>query len=246
VIGAGHPPARGGDVGRALIVNADDFGLSRGVNRGVIEAHERGIVTSASLMVRWPAAPEAGAYARAHPRLSCGLHFDFGEWAYRDGKWISLYHVVDVDDPAAVAAEARRQLDAFRRFVGADPTHLDSHQHVGNRETVKPALLELSRVLAVPLRGCTSIRYCGDFYGQDDRGEPHPQGITADALRRLILDLAPGVTELGCHPGFDDDVVSMYVHERMAEIAALCDPGVRETIDAAGVTLCSFSGVLVQ
>src|SRR5437870_3779943 len=43
---------------RYLIVNADDFGLSPGVNRGIIEAHEHGIVTSASLMVRWPAAGE--------------------------------------------------------------------------------------------------------------------------------------------------------------------------------------------
>ena len=42
---------------RAVIVNADDFGQSAGINRGIVEAHERGIVTSASLMVRWPAAP---------------------------------------------------------------------------------------------------------------------------------------------------------------------------------------------
>jgi len=46
---------------RYLIVNADDFGQSQGVNRGVIAAHEHGIVTSASLMVRWPAAIEAAA-----------------------------------------------------------------------------------------------------------------------------------------------------------------------------------------
>ena len=51
---------------RYLIVNADDFGLSPGVNRGVVQAHERGIVTSASLMVRQPAAGAAAACARAH------------------------------------------------------------------------------------------------------------------------------------------------------------------------------------
>jgi predicted glycoside hydrolase/deacetylase ChbG (UPF0249 family) len=56
---------------RAAIVNADDFGQSAGINRGIVEAHQRGIVTSASLMVRWHAASEAAAaYARAHPRLS--------------------------------------------------------------------------------------------------------------------------------------------------------------------------------
>ena len=61
---------------RYLIVNADDFGQSTGINKGVIQAHEEGIVTSASLMVRWPAAPEAAAYARNRPGLSVGLHVD--------------------------------------------------------------------------------------------------------------------------------------------------------------------------
>ena len=68
---------------RYLIVNADNFGLSVGVNHGIIETHEHGIVTSASLMARWPAA--AAAYARAHPRLGLGLHLDIGEWAHHYG-----------------------------------------------------------------------------------------------------------------------------------------------------------------
>src|SRR5215210_6058372 len=95
---------------RFLIVNADDFGQSPGVNRGVIAAHERGIVTSASLMVRWPAAAEAAAYARARPGLSVGLHVDLGEWVYRDGAWAARYEVARADDRAAVAAELARQL----------------------------------------------------------------------------------------------------------------------------------------
>src|SRR5688572_28379081 len=76
---------------RHLIVNADDFGFSPGVNRGIAEAHERGIVTSASLMVRWPAAAAAASYARARPELSVGLHLDLGEWVLRDGAWVPLY-----------------------------------------------------------------------------------------------------------------------------------------------------------
>ncbi|MGA2658858.1 MAG: ChbG/HpnK family deacetylase, partial [Verrucomicrobiota bacterium] len=61
---------KNGVLRRGLIVNADDFGLDPGVNRGIIKSHEYGIVTSASLMVRWPAAAEAAAYAREHPELS--------------------------------------------------------------------------------------------------------------------------------------------------------------------------------
>src|SRR5438046_10117756 len=94
---------------RTLIVNADDFGQSPGINRGIIAAHERGIVTSASLMVRWPAAVAAAAYARAHPRLSVGLHVDLGEAIYRAGEWIALYELVDRHDARAVDAEVRAQ-----------------------------------------------------------------------------------------------------------------------------------------
>ena len=52
-----------------VIVNADDFGFSSGINRGIVEAHERGVVTSTSLMVDQPAAGEGAAYAREHPGL---------------------------------------------------------------------------------------------------------------------------------------------------------------------------------
>src|SRR5207249_7492687 len=90
--------SRGMIAQRYLIVNADDFGLSPGVNRGIIKAHDQGIVTSASLMVRMPAAAEAAAYAREHPSLSVGLHCDLGEWTYRDRKWEPVYEVAPLDD----------------------------------------------------------------------------------------------------------------------------------------------------
>ena len=64
---------------RTLIVNADDFGRSAEINAGIVQAHRDGIVTSASLMVRWPAAVGAAAYARERPDLALGLHFDLGE-----------------------------------------------------------------------------------------------------------------------------------------------------------------------
>jgi hypothetical protein len=72
--------------GKYLIVNADDFGLSPDVNQGIVTAHEQGIVTSASLMVRWPAAAAAGAFGRDHPALSLGLHLDLGECTFRNGR----------------------------------------------------------------------------------------------------------------------------------------------------------------
>ena len=64
---------------RQLIVNADDLGLSPGVNRGIADAVARGVVTSTSLMVRWPSSDDAARWARAHGSVSVGLHLDLGE-----------------------------------------------------------------------------------------------------------------------------------------------------------------------
>ena len=226
---------------RRLIVNADDFGLSRGVNRGIILAHERGIVTSASLMVRAPEAEEAAAYARSHPRLSVGLHLDLCEWTFADETWRPVYEVVPVDDPAAIAGEVARQLAAFRELTGCDPTHLDSHQHVHRSEPVLAVVSRAAEELGVVLRGAGSgVVYCGDFYGQSFKGDPYPQGITVDALIEILRKLGPGTTEMGCHPGEGDDVNSTYCEERGVECGTLCDPRIRDTIQQEGIRLCSF------
>src|SRR5882724_2130520 len=95
---------------RYLIVNADDFGLSAGVNRGIIESAERGILTSASLMVRSPAAVEAAEYAKQNSKISVGLHVDLGEWVLRNGEWELLYKVIDAEDPKSVETEITRQI----------------------------------------------------------------------------------------------------------------------------------------
>src|SRR5437667_12321175 len=65
-----------------LIVNGDDFGASPGINRGIIEAHCHGILTSASLMVNMPGAEEAVALSSYLPRLSVGLHVDISGGPY--------------------------------------------------------------------------------------------------------------------------------------------------------------------
>ena len=83
---------------RYLIVNADDFGSRVGVNRAIARAHDTGIVTSASLLVRRPLAKEAAALTRSRPKLSVGLHVDLGEWAYDKSRgWTPRYELPTPD-----------------------------------------------------------------------------------------------------------------------------------------------------
>jgi chitin disaccharide deacetylase len=226
---------------RYLIVNADDFGQSSGVNRGIIKAHCHGIVTSASLMVRWPAAPEAAAYAREHPSFSLGLHVDLGERVFRAGEWVPLYLVVPLQDTTAITAEVFRQLDLFRRLIGRDPSHLDSHQHVHLREPVRTILTEAARQLGIPLRHCCpNVRYRGNFYGQTAEGVPLPDVLSVSGLIHILETLPPGYTELGCHPADGCDLDTMYSNERLEELRVLCDPRVRVAIRTMGIELRSF------
>ena len=227
---------------RYLIVNADDFGQSHGINQGIITAYEQGIVTSASLMVRWPAAAEAAAYSQRHPDLSLGLHVDCGEYAFRDGQWVSVYDVVPMHDPSAVAEEVSRQLDTFRGLMGGkNPTHIDSHQHRHLREPLRTLLVEMAHTLDVPLRHCTShVRYCGDFYGQTAEGTPLPDILSVHGLTNILAQLQPGFTELACHPGAAYDLDTIYCHERTQEMRALCDARVRGVLATLDITLCSF------
>jgi predicted glycoside hydrolase/deacetylase ChbG (UPF0249 family) len=126
--------------------------------------------------------------------------------------------------------------------VGRDPTHLDSHQHVHQKEPVRSVVVELAGELGVPVRHFSSgIHYCGDFYGQSPKGDPVPAAITVESLLTIISELPHGVTELGCHPGEADDLESSYLAEREREVEVLCDPRVRAAFADGEIELRSFN-----
>lgn len=229
---------------RFLIVNADDFGMTDGINAGVIEAHRRGIVGSASLMVKHPKARAAARMAAAEPGLGLGLHIDLAEWEPVDDVWTQTYSRADVDDERQVAEEIASQLALFTEFVGRNPDHLDSHQHVHLKGPARDESIALARRLGVPLRGVDErVSFCGDFYGQQRSG-PFPEGITKGNLLRLVDAMAPGWTELMCHPGFARDVRSVYASEREVELVTLCDPELPVALAARGVMLRTFSDLV--
>lgn len=231
--------SRAGD--RRLIVNADDFGRAAGINRGIIAAHERGIVTSASLMVRWPDATDAATYARRRPELSFGLHLDFGEWIYHCEEWKAVYEVVPLDDIAAIAKEIDAQVDAFFELVGRIPTHLDSHQHVHRQQPIRVLARQAAARLGIPLRHLPQApRYCGDFHGQSSRGEPLHDQIGVANLLKILGELPPGLTEIACHPGDATDDWPPYAQERRIELDTLCDEAVKSFIAMEGIVLCGF------
>jgi predicted glycoside hydrolase/deacetylase ChbG (UPF0249 family) len=229
---------------KQLIVNADDFGLTPGINAGIVQAFEQGIVRSTSLMVRQPAAAAAAQYARAHPALGVGLHLDLWESVPEGGGWRRLYQHC-AEEPAAIGAELRAQLSRFVTLLGRAPDHLNSHQHVHYREPVASAVRALAAATGLPLRREAGVAYVGDFYGQDGLGRPWPACISVDHLLALIDALPEGWTEFSCHPGViaaDEPLGgTMYRVERNDEIRALCDPRVIRRLARGDVRLARWS-----
>ncbi|MGC2549228.1 MAG: ChbG/HpnK family deacetylase, partial [Candidatus Sulfotelmatobacter sp.] len=134
---------------RRLIVNADDFGFTAGVNRAIIEAHTRGIVTSTTLMASGPAFNDAVRLARETPRLDVGCHLvlidgepvldavrlptitsrDSGTDRFRDGlKSFAARALTSRFDSAEIEAETRAQIGKIQS-AGVNVSHVDSHKH---------------------------------------------------------------------------------------------------------------------
>ena len=219
---------------RVLIVNADDYGASEGINRGILDAHVHGILTSTSLMVTGAAAPAGVALARQHPGLSLGLHWDL------DGE--QRVDRVDLDDAAAVRGELGRQLEAFHELVGSPPTHIDSHHHVHRRPLIGEIARELAAPLGVPLREDGRVSFIGGFYGQWEWEVTDLHHVSPEFLIWILRnEVGDGWTEIGCHPGYvTPDFTSVYLAEREVEVRTLCDQRVRAELAALGIELAGY------
>jgi chitin disaccharide deacetylase len=212
-----------------LIVNGDDFGASCGINRGIIEAHRCGILTSASFLVKMPASEEAALLSRDLPNLSVGLH-------------VSLINLADADH---CRAELRRQLCRFKELIGRLPTHLNSHRNVHRDPRLRSHFVDLARDYGLPMREHSPVRYFSSFYGQWN-GETHLEQISVQRLAQMLeTEVREGFTELSCHPGYaDPKFQSTYSIERETELRTLCDPLIREVLTERQINLISFREVI--
>ena len=214
-----------------LIVNADDFGASRGINRGILQAHCHGILTSTSLLVNTPTSEEAAELSRTVPDLSVGLHAD-------------VRKELDASDTVSrpeLRAALREQFARFQELMGRPPTHLDAHHNTHRDPRALPYFLELAHEQGLSLREHSPVRYFSKFYGRW-KGETHLEQISEQNLARMLAtEIEEGITELSCHPGYvDPDYPSGYTVEREAELSALCAPRVRRVLLDESIQLVNY------
>jgi len=208
---------------RHLIVNADDFGYSYGINRGIIEAHEKGIVTSTSVMVDAIAAEEAKELLN-YPNLSVGLHFE-------------LKSIVNVE------AELTRQVGKFVTILGVMPDHIDTHKNHPNAEGIKEVLLGYSKEHNIPVRNFGYIKFIDSFFGMHSNGD-----VSVAQFKKAIDQATDDYNEIMTHVGYCDDYIrgrSSYNELRETELQSICDPEIKRYIIEKGLILSNWKSLVI-
>jgi predicted glycoside hydrolase/deacetylase ChbG (UPF0249 family) len=248
---------------RLLIVNADDFGRSAGVDNGIVRAHGEGIVTSTTFMTNAPGTPHAAALARATPSLDLGVHLvltyarplsdpaRIPSLVRADGSfWRPSELLARPIDRTEALMEYRAQYGRARQLIGREPTHIDTHHWVHDHPALSWAVCELARETGAAARSHTPAQR--DEYRAKGVRTPdhftrefqHPGHIEVADLLALLARVEDGVTELMCHPGEPDPelvATSAYARERPIELATLTDARVRAALDQRRIKLATFA-----
>lgn len=220
-----------------LIVNADDFGFSHGVNHGIIDSHLYGIVNSTSIMMNMSGTDHAIFLAKKHPNLRIGIHLvltcgkplleNVPSLIDDKGKFLSL-SAINKNKGISLDELEKEWTAQIERFIatGLKPAHINSHHHVHTIKEFQPVVRNLSQKYGLPMRRDGSMGIDGvvsftdiclfDFYGD---------GVNAEFFNTLASRIEDGTTvEIMCHPGYLDNILlrgSSYTYKRLTELEIL-------------------------
>lgn len=242
-----------------IIINADDFGQTDHVSKGIVHAINKGIVTSTSAMMCKPGsienfkkfAPEIEGKIGLHMQLTGGIPCcdpkDVPSLVNEKGKFPSTWRDLKNPMPKEVLTEWLAQMEKLLS-LGIKPTHIDTHHNVHLSPLLGPIYIMIAQKYEVAARSgharmteylkkshvpCTDYFEMGWFDGD----------LTEDRFLGLIQDnikvMKDGETlEIMCHPGFVDEELknsSRYVEQREKELVVLCSPSLRKKLEEMGV-----------
>lgn len=248
---------------KLLIVNADDFGLCKAQNYGIIEAFKNGVVTSTTAMVNAAGIEHAAALSAAYSKLAVGMHFvltlgrpltampglvrekgELGKWIWEQAEAGKL----PLDE---IKQELECQFARFIELFGRMPTHIDSHHHVHLIPQIFPVVEAFAKEKGLPVRidrdelrkheiepqGAQSTQgFDSGFYG-----EAITETLFLDTLDRASARNEKSL-EIMCHPSFIDNTIlaSKYCYPRLAELEVLTSPALKYGIAERGYRLGTF------
>lgn len=254
---------------KRLIINADDFGLTRDVNAGIIHAHRMGVLTSTTLMANGNAYDDATWLIRETPSLDVGAHL-----VLIQGRSLLTGRAYPANPAQLLAALATRQLNVYAELKaqiqkllssGVYPTHLDSHKHTHLVPAIFRVVAALAQEFSIPyvrlpldrsvpfshkpadlaaryfrkIAAQFNVRMTDHFIGFRLTGK-----LNEDTLIDALRNLPEGTTEFMCHPGFVGPELqkapTRLKESRLRELQALTSPRVRRLLAAESIHLEAF------
>ena len=243
-----------------LIMNADDFGISKAINLGIIEGFKNGIVTSTTLMCNMEATEHAVNLAKENSKLGVGIHLvltagrplskNVKTLVDSEGNFLKYDKMVESACIEDIRREFRKQFEKFLSF-GIVPTHIDTHHHVHSIESVFEVVAELAKEHNIPIRHIkaigeekyesikTTTKFVDSFYNLSM--------IEPEILINLLEDnINVDSLEIMCHPGYLDSKIlssSSYAYPRVKELETLTNKEVIKFINEKNIELINFKDI---
>lgn len=241
-----------------LIVNADDFGLCKGVNLGIVEAHKNGIVTSTTLMVTMNEVDHALNLAKNYPNLGIGLHLNctLGKpltncksLLKENGEFYKPKEKPNQElfDEEELYQEFLAQYNKFIALVGRKPTHIDSHLYAHQiYEKAKKVAIRLANEFDIAIRefqvnNFEQVSFIGTFKCLDNMDY---NKVKEDLISEESVIKKYELAELMCHPAYIDRYLfetSSYAKGRIVELDILTSNEVKEFIKNNKIELINYS-----
>lgn len=223
-----------------LIVNADDFNLTRGTDRAILECHDKGIVSSTTVLVTLPLSSATAKSLKSRPLFGKGIHLSLtlGEAVSPKTpfqlKRDLLKKIGKI--PTKVAEwEYEAQILKFKRLIGQLPSHMDTHHHIQVKSNILSAIKNLSKKYKIPFRGNTH------FLFEDLDPAKH---WTGEKFTRCLNKLPNGISEIMVHPGYvDRDLksISSFQKGREIERQILTSSNVKNLLEKKNIKLINFN-----
>ncbi len=246
---------------RLLIVNADDCNLTPGVTRAILECHDKGILSSTTFMINLPV--ERSTVRELHKRknLGVGIHLNVTlknpiskpasvkSLLSPDGKFRKVgEQTTELPKAGELEREYQAQIDLFKKVFGHRPTHLDTHHQVHDHPFFFRVLNDLAIKNKLPLRRSKQLLAKPRFKlaASTDYmfGNLTVEGYWRKApLETTLANLPQGVSEIMCHPGYNDAdlrAISSFTVGRPEELRLFSAPAFRKQLQTHSIRLAHF------
>lgn len=242
-----------------VIFNADDFGLTPGINLGIIAANQVGVVRSTTLMVGMTAEKQAIELAKNTPSLHVGIHLRFttgvpltsaSSLTDQNGSFFSCHQFRQKQhfSEQQITDEITAQIEYFLT-TGIQLSHIDSHHHAHIHPQILPIVKDFARYYNVPLRESGYLNstknqakyyFYSGFYGEN---------ATINTILNIINQHRndTDILEIMCHPAYIDQLLldsSSYALPRAKELEILTDEKFIMQLQEQDIILSDYSVLL--